>query len=363
MDPELLESGRGRGRLCSARLRRSSRSEIWSSAALWISSARTRFSCSPGRLGRCCGCLDKGDSWDPHGSCEDGLGSSLGPLRILVLIREMGPMSESVCLTENSTTISLHNHTPTDTCRYGSTKWVEFPTSPLIPASGISCLFAEERLRMLRRYRRKMVIKTVTRTASTQILPMTLPMITPLGADSLESSEWVLVILEGVVTDPSCARPTAALNTSIADSCPHGTSEGTTGPVQFGEYQSLLEDLALLSRELYCKMLSSQRDSYGSRLWGLSPESRWIVQFLVQHQSFLSFWTNAHTEHEPATLSTLYESCARPRDRNDTFLARSKVLCQEIWAHYGVNHSYECDALNNKNLLTFDDNLIVTTDP
>ena len=110
MDPELLESGRGRGRLCSARLRRSSRSEIWSSAALWISSARTRFSCSPGRLGRCCGCLDKGDSWDPPGSCEDGLGSSLGPLRILVLIREMGPMSESVCLTENSTTISLTTH-------------------------------------------------------------------------------------------------------------------------------------------------------------------------------------------------------------------------------------------------------------
>ena len=49
------------------------------------------------------------------------------------------------------------------------------------------------------------------------------------------------------------ARPMAELNTSIADSCPHGTSEGTTGPVQFGEYQLLLEYLALFSKELYYK--------------------------------------------------------------------------------------------------------------
>ena len=61
---------------------------------------------------------------------------------------------------------------------------------------------------------------------------------------------------EVVLVEFCCSSSIAALNTSIAGNWPHVTSEGTMGPVQFGEYQSEFGNRALVRRELYCKRIS-----------------------------------------------------------------------------------------------------------
>ena len=87
--------------------------------------------------------------------------------------------------------------------------------------------------------------KETLRINNTHTPPTTTPTTTPLGTPCL------VLDSSGGFVESFSTRPIAELNTSIAASWPNGSNEGTTGPVQLGEYQSVFGYLALLSKELY----------------------------------------------------------------------------------------------------------------